>query len=270
MTRYATNGREAVNIIQIAGGIALSEERTEITKADIEWVVNSGQYSPRPERRIPPEPQVGLANGLAVYGPNTGILIEVEASAIPTDVGKGTLTVTGIMDEEEMGGPGVTMRRRSMARSSLDNVLTVLRRDLGLRPQDYDIHVNFPGGVPIDGPSAGVTMVTAIFSAITGLPVNNTVAMTGEVSIRGFVKPVGGVVAKIEAARLAGVQAALIPKENWQDLFAKLTEDNIRVVPVNRIEEVIEAAIIGYEKHRSTGGTVTRALVTGRGAGVSV
>src|SRR5690606_5978187 len=97
--RYATNGREAVNMVQIAAGIVQSEGRQTITKADIEWVVNSGHYSPRPEKTVPAEPQVGFVNGLAVYGPNMATLIEVEASAIPTDAGKGRLTVTGIMDE---------------------------------------------------------------------------------------------------------------------------------------------------------------------------
>ena len=244
MKRYATNG-EAVNMVQIAAGIVQSEGRQTITKADIEWVVNSGHYSPRPEKTVPAEPQVGFVNGLAVYGPNMATLIEVEASAIPTDAGKGRLTVTGIMDEEEMGGPGVTLRRRSMARSSLDNVLTVLRRDLALRPQDFDIHVNFPGGVPIDGPSAGITMVTAIYSAVTGFPVDNRVAMTGEVSIRGLVKPVGGIVAKVEAARLAGARKVIIPKENWQDAFGALTEEGVEVVPVTHIQEVIAQAVVG-------------------------
>ena len=243
--RYATNGREAVNMVQIAAGIVQSEGRQTITKADIEWVVNSGHYSPRPEKTVPAEPQVGFVNGLAVYGPNMATLIEVEASAIPTDAGKGRLTVTGIMDEEEMGGPGVTLRRRSMARSALDNVLTVLRRDLALRPQDFDIHVNFPGGVPIDGPSAGITMVTAIYSAVTGFPVDNRVAMTGEVSIRGLVKPVGGIVAKVEAARLAGARKVIIPKENWQDAFGALTEEGVEVVPVTHIQEVIAQAVVG-------------------------
>src|SRR5690606_3803803 len=243
--RYATNGREAVNMVQIAAGIVQSEGRQTITKADIEWVVNSGHYSPRPEKTVPAEPQVGFVNGLAVSGPNMATLIEVEASAIPTDAGQGRLTVTGIMDEEEMGGPGVTLRRRSMARSSLDNVLTVLRRDLALRPQDFDIHVNFPGGVPIDGPSAGITMVTAIYSAVTGFPVDNRVAMTGEVSIRGLVKPVGGIVAKVEAARLAGARKVIIPKENWQDAFGALTEEGVEVVPVTHIQEVIAQAVVG-------------------------
>lgn len=253
--KYAGNGREAVNMVQIAGGIALGEGRRTITVVDIEWVVSSGQYAPRPAAKVPDEPQVGAVNGLAVYGPNMGLLIEVEATAIPAPKGRGTLVITGVMEEEEMGGVGVTMRRKSMARSSVDNVLTVLQRSLGLRPKEYDIHVNFPGGIPIDGPSAGVTMVTAIYSAVTGIPVSPSCAMTGEVSIRGAVRPVGGIVAKLEAAREAGAKKALIPAENWQQSFAGLTD--IEVIPVSRIEEVIEHALlaqpeeVGWSAHRA-------------------
>lgn len=243
VVRYATNGREAVNMIQIAAGLVLSDGRDGIERADVEWVVSSGQYSPRPERKVTDEPRIGCVNGLAVYGPNMGTVVELEASAIPTDAGRGTLIVTGMMEEEEIGNGGVVMRRRSMARSSLDNVVTVLRNNLHLRPQDYDIHVNLPGGMPIDGPSAGVTMVTAIYSAITGRPVHGTVAMTGEVSIRGLVRPVGGIVPKVEAAREAGVRRVLIPAENWQDLFADMKARSVEVVPVQRIEEVIEHAL---------------------------
>lgn len=239
--RFASNGREAVNMVQIAGGAALAAGRKRITREDIEWVVSSGQYSPRPQPRVPDAPQVGAVNGLAVYGPNMGTLIEVEATAIPTHPGRGELIITGVMEEEEMGGPGITMRRKSMARSSVDNVLTVLRKCLALRPQDYDIHVNFPGGIPIDGPSAGVAMVTAIYSAITGIPVNHRVAMTGEVTIRGAVRPVGGIAAKVEAAKEAGVQRVLIPEGNWQQIFAARTD--LAVKPVRHIQEVVREAL---------------------------
>ncbi len=242
ITRYATNGREAVNIVQIAAGIAQTEGLREIRKVDVEWVVNSGQYSPRPEKKVPAEPQVGCVNGLAVYGPNMGTILEIEASAIPAHKGRGKVTVTGVVEEEEVGGGfGRTVRRKSMAKGSVENVFTVLRKNLGLSPQDYDIHLNFPGGIPVDGPSAGVTIAAAIYSAITNVPVDNLVAMTGEVSIRGFVKPIGGVVAKIEAARLAGAKRVLIPRENWQDIFKEIEE--IEVIPVEHIEEVIEQAM---------------------------
>lgn len=242
LARYANNGRDAVNIIQIAGGIALTEGQDRIYKKNIEWVVNSGQYSPRHNVKIPEHPLVGSVNGLAVYGPNMGTLIEIEATAIPVDSQQGTLHITGIIDEEETGSMNRTMRRKSLAKSSIENVYTVLRSNFGLRPQDYDIHVNFPGGIPIDGPSAGTAMVTAIYSAITETKVRNDVAMTGEISIHGVVKPIGGLVAKIEAARNAGVKKVLIPKDNWQDLFEQI--EDIKICRVSRIEEVIEAALL--------------------------
>lgn len=239
--RYATSGREAVNIIQIAAGIALGDGADLIRATDIEWVVNSGQYTPRMEKGVPAQPQVGVVNGLAVYGPNMGTLIELEAGVIPAKKGKGTITVTGIVEEEEQGGHGKTIRRKSMAKGSVENVLTALRRYLDVEPSNYDIHLNFPGGVPIDGPSAGVTIATAVYSAITNTQVDNRVAMTGEVSIRGQVKPIGGVMAKVEAAKRAGCRKVVIPKENWQEMFNQIT--GIEVVPVDTLQEVLQHSL---------------------------
>lgn len=233
--RYATNGREAVNIIQLAAGLALSENRAVLSPADVEWVVNSSQLPPRPDRKIPSEPQVGLVNGLAVYGPSMGALLEIEVTAIPAVPGRGQFTITGVVDEEELGGGQRTLRRKSMAKGSVDNVLTVLRR-YGLHPENFDLHINFPGGTPVDGPSAGVAMAAAIASAMTNTPVDNKLAMTGEVSIHGRVKPVGGVIAKVEAAFQAGVETVLIPKENWQEIFEGL--EGVKVIAVERMEEV--------------------------------
>ncbi|CDN45868.1 MULTISPECIES: ATP-dependent protease LonB [Paenibacillus] len=235
--RYATNGREAVNIIQLAAGLALSEKREGIGAADIEWVVNSSQIPPRPDRKIPAAPQVGFVNGLAVYGPNMGTLLEIEVSAIPAASGKGSFTITGVVDEEELGGGQRTLRRKSMAKGSVENVITMLRR-IGMRPHDFDLHINFPGGTPIDGPSAGIAMATAITSAIRGIPVDHRIAMTGEVGIHGNVKPVGGVLAKVEAAFQAGADTVYIPKDNWQEIFAGL--NGLRVIPVDRVEEVFQ------------------------------
>ncbi|WP_207907617.1 ATP-dependent protease LonB [Effusibacillus lacus] len=244
--RYASNGREAVNVVQISAGLALSERRNVIRAEDVEWVINSSQISPRPEKKIPAQPQVGFVNGLAVYGPNMGMLLEVEVTAQPAkDSGGGRLTITGVVDEEEMGGGSRVMKRKSMARGSIENVMTALQRTMDINPFDYDIHVNFPGGMPIDGPSAGVTMATAIYSAIKGIPVENSVAMTGEVSIRGYVKPVGGVVAKVEAAREAGAAKVLIPRDNWQEIFRSYPD--VQVIPVDRIEQVIEMALTRQE-----------------------
>jgi len=241
ITKYASNGRDAVNLIQITAGLAVTEGRQEILVSDVEWVVQNSQYNPRPNVKIPSTPQVGYVNGLGVFGPNMGSLIQVEVSAIRVEPGKGVVTTTGLVDEEELGQSGRTLRRKSMAKGSVENVLTVIRKFLSVNPADYDIHINFPGGVPIDGPSAGITLATAIYSAITGLMVDNEVAMTGEISIRGCVMPVGGVVAKIAAAKEAGVKKVLIPKDNWQKIFE--TEKEIKIIPVERIEEVIKEAI---------------------------
>ncbi|OIQ12099.1 ATP-dependent protease LonB [Neomoorella thermoacetica] len=241
--QYATNGREAVNMVQLAAGLALTDRRQEITRADIEWVVTSGQYTPRMDSKVPPEPQVGVVNALAVYGPNMGLVVELEASVNFVGHRRGQVIVTGVVEEEEtVSGDGRRVRRRSMARNAVDNVQTVLRRLLQVDLRDYDIHLNFPGGVPVDGPSAGVSMLTAVYSALTETPVNNLVAMTGEVAIRGGVRPVGGVVAKVEAARLAGAKKVLIPRDNWQEIFRSLP--GIQVIPVQNVNEVLAEALL--------------------------
>lgn len=243
--KYANNGRESVNIIQMAAGLATAENRKRIEARDVEWVINSGQYSPRLEKKINPVPLVGLANGLAVYGPNMGILLEIESTAIKTEKGQGTLLVTGVVDEEEIVGNAQRLKRKGTARGSVDNVMTVIRKYLGLDPRDYDIHLNFSGGIPMDGPSAGVTIAASVYSSIKNIPVDNYVAMTGELSVRGYVKPVGGILPKIEAARSAGAKTVIIPKENWQDIFKTF---DINIIAVDRIEEVIEHALFPFKQ----------------------
>ncbi len=236
---YATNGREAVNIVQIAAGVALGEERKELLLTDVEWVLHATQLTPRKERKIHPYPAIGLVNGLAVYGPNLGALLEIEVNVIVNE-GKGTVNITGIAEEESTGTSTRSIRRKSMAKGSVENVVTVLRR-MGIPTQDYDIHVNFPGGGPVDGPSAGIAIATGIYSAIRGEKVLNTIAMTGELGIHGDVKPVGGIVAKVEAAKLAGAKMVLIPKENEQALLKG--QKGITIVPVGHLEEVLAKAI---------------------------
>ncbi|HHT68123.1 MAG TPA: ATP-dependent protease LonB [Firmicutes bacterium] len=240
--RFASNGRDAVNIVQIAAGVVTGEGRKSIEKADVEWVLSCGQYAPRPQSHVRKEPTVGVVNGLAMYGPNMGTVIEVEATAIPVEPNQGKTQVTGVMEEEEFGRQGRTMRRRSQARCSVDNVLTVLKSCLGLRPQDYDIHINFPGGIPVDGPSAGISMVTAVASALTNRPVTSLVAMTGEVTIHGLVKPVGGVVPKVRAALESGITKVLIPADNWQEIFETL--EGVEVVPVEKITDVLDHVLL--------------------------
>ncbi|OQP06355.1 ATP-dependent protease LonB [Geobacillus sp. 46C-IIa] len=235
LSAYARNGREAVNMMQIAAGIAITENREKILDKDIEWVIHSSQMAPRYEKKIASAPAVGVVNGLAVYGPNTGALLEIEVTALPAK-GKGSINVTGIVEEESIGSQEKSVRRKSMARGSAENVITVLRA-MGVPADRYDIHVNFPGGVPVDGPSAGVAIAVGIYSAIYQLPVDHTVAMTGEISIRGYVKPVGGVFAKIKAAKQAGAKKVIIPIENMQSLLREVS--GIQIIAVRRLEEAL-------------------------------
>ncbi|OIJ10597.1 ATP-dependent protease LonB [Anaerobacillus alkalilacustris] len=243
ISKYATNGREAVNIVQISSGIATSENREFIKVSDVEWVIHSSQRSPRPEKNIHKEPTVGLVNGLAVYGPNSGSIIEIEVTAYENK-GKGKINITGIAEEESTGDRVRSIRRKSMAKGSVENVATVLRK-MGVPTDDYDIHVNFPGGTPIDGPSAGISMATAIYSAINTIKIDNELAMTGELSIHGTVKPIGGVVAKVEAAKQAGAKRVLIPIENYQAIFKE--QKDVEVICVSTLQEVFDLAFVVEE-----------------------
>jgi Lon-like ATP-dependent protease len=245
--KYCDNGRDSVNLVQLAAGNCLNEERNNITEDDVEWVIENGQYSPRPERKINKTPQVGYVNGLAVYGANMGSVMEIEASARKVKLRKGKLNITGIIEEEEMNSFNRKIKRKSTARCSVENVITVIEDILNIDCDEYDIHVNFPGGAPVDGPSAGISIACAIYSAITNIPVDNKVAMTGEISIHGEVKPIGGVNAKIQAAKKAGVKKVIIPLENWQEKFKT---GDIDIIPVNNIKEVIDIAIINNSKEK--------------------
>lgn len=238
VAKYAQNGRDAVNIVQIAGGIAMLENRNVIDIKDIEWVIEFGHYSPRIEKKVNSEVQIGCINGLAVFGNSTGMVIDVEATAMLVKPGSGSIRITGIVEEEELDNRGHKLKRTSSAKASVENVLTVLKRYLDIDFKDYEIHLNFPGGIPIDGPSAGITIATAVYSAVKNIPVSGDIAMTGEISIKGKVKPVGGVVSKVDAARTAGITKVFIPKENYQELFEDM---DIEVIAVDNIGQVMKA-----------------------------
>ncbi|AGI29938.1 ATP-dependent protease LonB [Bacillus subtilis] len=240
LTSYTRNGREAVNMIQIAAGMAVTENRKDITIEDIEWVIHSSQLTPKHEQKIGVEPQVGIVNGLAVYGPNSGSLLEIEVS-VTSAQDKGSINITGIAEEESIGSQSKSIRRKSMAKGSVENVLTVLRT-MGMKPSDYDIHINFPGGIPIDGPSAGIAMAAGIFSAIHKIPIDNTVAMTGEISLNGLVKPIGGVIPKIKAAKQSGAKKVIIPYENQQAILKQI--DGIKIIAVKTFQEVLDEILV--------------------------
>lgn len=235
--RYASCGRDAVNIVQMCAGLAQMEKRKTICAEDIEWVVYSGHYPARPEQKADTENRIGVVHGLAIIGSHQGATMEIEAVAQP---GTGKIIITGIVEEEEIGAESRRIKRKSTARCSLENVMTLLH-SMGYETEKYDLHINFPGGTPVDGPSAGVAMAVVAASALTGRPIDGHVAVTGEVSVRGFVKPVGGVPGKVEAAERAGLTTVLIPMDNRLERFEHTT---IEVVPINTLEEAIDRMIL--------------------------
>ncbi|MGI6150739.1 MAG: ATP-dependent protease LonB [Christensenellales bacterium] len=237
--RYANSGREINNIVQLTAGLAMQEGRDNITLEDVEWVASTCRYRARVERCVPQSASIGTANGLAVMGDGTGMLIEIEALATPAERGKGTLKVTGVIDEEEMNTGDRRLRRKGTAAASVENALTALRLTEGIDARDYDIHINLPGGVPIDGPSAGIAIAVATASAILERPADCRLAMTGEVSIRGNVRSVGGIRCKLAAAAVAGATRVIIPEENAAEKqrFAGMT-----VITVSHLSEVLDIA----------------------------
>ena len=245
---YATGGRDTVNLVQSLTSLAWMEGKNHVTAADLEWAAEAGRYQPALQQKIPEKPCAGVVNGLGVQ-PHGGVLLLVEAVV---QKGGGGLTVTGIVEEEEIKGRQGCSRRKSNARSAAENVLTLMEQ-YGFSIGEYGVHLNFPGGVPVDGPSAGTAMFLAVYSAFTETAVSNEIALTGEVGIHGQILPVGGVEEKLEAAREAGVRCAYIPKENWKDAYGKLA---LRVVPVGTVQELLEQVFLqkdNWEEKRITG-----------------
>ena len=238
---FCSNGREAINLVQLCAGIAINDNRKNITVDDIEWVVENGRYAKRIEPRINNKPMVGVVNGLAVYGANQGVTMQIEVAVKIVEDRKGEIKVSGIVEEETISDNNRKIKRKSTAISSVESVITVLNNIYNLQCDKYDIHLNIPGGIPVDGPSAGIAIATAIYSAITRLEVDNYVAMTGEVGLLGSVRPIGGVKAKIIGAKKAGVKKVIIPKENWSSTLCEISD--IEICAVETINEVFNIII---------------------------
>lgn len=241
---FCSNGREVINLIQLCSGGALNENRDYITNNDVEWVIENCQYTKRIEEKVFEAPSIGKVNGLAVYGANIGAVMTIEASAKRVKDGVGKLKVSGVVEEESISSNNKKVTRKSMIISSVENVLTILSNIFDIDCKKYDIHVNIPGGSLVDGPSAGIAIATAIYSAIKDMKVNNKVAMTGEVGLLGGVKPIGGVRAKIIGAKKAGASKVIIPKENWSE--GLLEVGGIEICPVENIKEVFNMAFINF------------------------
>jgi ATP-dependent Lon protease len=177
--------------------------------------------------------QVGMVNGLA-WTEFGGEVLHTEATTMP---GKGKLIVTGVLRDvmKESAQAAVTWVRTRARRLGIDDAFF----------EKNDMHIHFPGAFPKDGPSAGVTMATALVSAITKIPVRRDVAMTGEITLRGRVTPIGGLKEKCLAAHRLGIKTVVIPRENKKDLkdIPKNVRSALRIVMVDSVDEVLREAL---------------------------
>lgn len=254
---YAGGGRDTVRLVQSLASLAEMKGRNWVGSADLEWVAEAGHYQPYPRQKVTAVPRVGVVNGLAVTGGMGGAVLTVEVKMLKSTAPY--LQVTGIVEEEEIRSPHGVSKRKSNARSSAENVLTVLE-GYGFDRSRYAVHINFPGGMPVDGPSAGTAMFLAAYSAFTGAAVPGDVALTGEISLTGNILPVGGVTEKLQAAEEAGVTRAYIPKANWQARYERL---GLEVVSVEEIGELLEMVFAKKEEKQT--GMPQRGILTAEG-----
>ena len=237
ISEYTIEGRKAINILADAYSLALERYEQDdasadqknlptvlITKEDIYKVAQVSRLSPYVTKKASDKGQVGHVFGLGVAG-YLGSVIEIEAIAFPAhEKGKGTVRFN------ETAG--------SMAKDSVFNAASVVRKLTGQDIHDYDLHINVIGGGNIDGPSAGTAILTAIISAITDKAIRQDTAITGEISLQGKVRPVGGVFEKAYGARQAGISRLIIPQENAKDIPAHHL--GLEIYPVDTAQEALE------------------------------
>lgn len=232
---YAENGRDAVNIVQTAAGIAILDGRRAISESDVTWVIEFGHYNLKNEKRVDcNNRRIGFVNGLAVRNGYFGHLLEIEAFVCKNIKGDGKLIVTGFVDEQQYNDRYTSTRVTGSAKASAEIALCALKSRNLITPELFDIHVNIPGGIPADGPSAGIAIAAAVYSALSGQPVDENIAMTGEITVRGDIRPVGGIIEKIEAASRAGINKIFLPKEN----MGCLNNSSAEIVYVSSLDEL--------------------------------
>ncbi|MBP1765609.1 MAG: ATP-dependent protease, Lon family, partial [Firmicutes bacterium] len=232
IAEYTVEGRKAINLLADAYGMALfreqESEETMIASQDVYRVVQVSRLSPYVNRKASLTAEVGRVFGLGVAG-YLGSVLEIEAVVFPASVeGKGTMRFN------DTAG--------SMAKDSVFNAVAVFRKITGKDLANYDVHINVVGGGRIDGPSAGTAILAALVSAVTQRPIRQDVAITGEISIQGKVKMVGGVYEKAYGAKQAGITTMVIPKENDRDIPAGHLGLDIR--PVETGEEALEILFV--------------------------
>jgi Lon-like ATP-dependent protease len=244
--------RELGGLVRIAGDLA-AEDKAALTRS--EHVTRARMIAKPLEQQVADRylerqseyamlvnrgERIGRVNGLAVLGADTGlsdysgVVLPVEAMVTPAHGRSGKVIATGGLSD--------------LAQESVINISAVVKKLTGKDIQDYDLHVQFPGTHNVDGDSASITMATAIISAFEGIPIEQNLAMTGSLTVRGEVLPIGGVSAKIEAAVRSGIEKVIIPRSNLQDvLIDEKYEAKVEILPVDSLDEVLQHALVGAE-----------------------
>ena len=240
--------RDLGGLVRVAGDIAKAEGAKYVTA---EHVINAKKMARSVEQQVADEyleqkreyqlfksegAEVGRVNGLAVIG-DTGVVLPIIAQVTPAQ-------------SKEEGRVIATGRLQEIAQEAVQNVSAVFKKLTGKDISNMDIHIQFVGTYEgVEGDSASISVATAVISALENIPVDQSVAMTGSLSVRGDVLPVGGVTPKIEAAAQAGIRKVIIPKANLKDVFIEdRYRDKVQIIPVESIEEVLEHALVGKYK----------------------
>jgi Lon-like ATP-dependent protease len=236
--------RDMGGLIRVAGDIARQEGADLATAAHVitakltartiedqvsdEYIRRSREY----ELTVVDGTRIGRVNGLAVMGSDSGSVLPIMAEVTPSQGASGTVVATGMLKE--------------IAQESIKNVSAILKKFTGKDVKNIDIHIQFIGTYGgVDGDSASISVATAVISAIEGIPVRQDIAMTGSLSVRGDVLPVGGVTFKIEAAVKAGIRTVLIPRANINDvLIEERFKPLVTVIPVDTINDVLNLALV--------------------------
>ncbi|MDR0335294.1 MAG: ATP-dependent protease LonB, partial [Methanomassiliicoccaceae archaeon] len=246
--------RELGGLIRVAGDVAVAKKAKLVTKADVLEAKRTARSLEQQlaDRYIESHKayemfktvgaEIGAVNGLAAMNASSnmaeysGIVLPIVAEVAPSQSKKGKIVATG-----QLG---------TIAKEAVENISAVIKKYTMTDISERDIHIQFIGTYDgVEGDSASITIATAVISAMEEIPVDQTMAMTGSLSVRGKVLPIGGVTAKLEAAANAGVRKVLIPKENGKDVMIETKYyDMIDIVTVENLRDVLEHALIDCEK----------------------
>ena len=246
--------RDIGGLIRVAGDIARQENAAFATAEHVisakktarsiedqvsdDYIRRSREY----ELTVVEGTRVGRVNGLAVMGSDSGSVLPIMAEVTPAQGESGHIIATGIMEKRKE--PSLT-DEGSIVQQSIKNVSALIKKFTGKDIKNMDVHIQFIGTYMAEGDSASVSIATAVISAIDGIPVRQDVAMTGSLSVRGDVLPVGGVTFKIEAAAKAGIKTVLIPRMNIGDvLIEERYRPLVTVIPVDMIDDVLKYALV--------------------------